>query len=118
MYSAKDDELRLLTLRGHAGEFKRITRQIGMADHIIALIVMAKNDQPLSQPGSRRRNPLVELGLSQVQIFVNHDQLSFFSYPGRFPSRRLNFTPVNDSSDLSLHDFPLNASYLVLYYLV
>src|SRR5215831_12189603 len=42
-----------------------------MADHVVALVVMAQDYDPVAQPPLGFLNPLVNLGLAQVEIFVN-----------------------------------------------
>src|SRR5215470_8015535 len=42
-----------------------------MADHVVALVVMAQDYDPVAQPPLGFPNPLVNLGLAQVEIVVN-----------------------------------------------
>src|SRR5688572_14843140 len=42
-----------------------------MADHVVALVVMAQDNDPVAQPPSGFLNPLVNLGLAQVEVVVN-----------------------------------------------
>src|SRR5262245_1296713 len=41
-----------------------------MADHVVALVVMAQDYDPVAQPPLGFLNPLVNLGLAQIEIFV------------------------------------------------
>src|SRR5215470_5285147 len=42
-----------------------------MADHVVALVVMTQDYDPVAQPPLGFLNPLVNLGLAQVEIVVN-----------------------------------------------
>jgi hypothetical protein len=42
-----------------------------MADHVVALVVMAQDYDPGAQPPLGFMNPLVNLGLAQVEIVVD-----------------------------------------------
>ena len=56
VHAAEDDELRFGVFRDLAGEAERVADVVGELDHLVALIVMAEDDERgCRAPPSRRR---------------------------------------------------------------
>ena len=68
VHAAEDDELGFGMLRHLAGEAERIAGVVGELDHLVALIVMAEDDQPAAERRLRRRDAAVELLVGQTEI--------------------------------------------------
>ena len=68
MHAAEDDELRFGMLRDLAREAERIAGVVGELDHLVALIVMAEDDQPAAERRLRRGDAAIELFVGQTEI--------------------------------------------------
>ena len=49
VHAAEDDVLRLRARGGRLGELERIAAEVGVADHLVALVVMAEDHEPLPE---------------------------------------------------------------------
>ena len=67
MHAAEHDELGLGMLRDLAGEAERVADVVGELDHLIALVVMAEDDQPIAERRPRSRDAAIELFVGQSQ---------------------------------------------------
>ncbi len=70
MHAAEDDELRLALAGGGARELQRIAGEVGELDDLVALIVMAEDDQPIAERLLGRRNPGVHLVVREAQVVL------------------------------------------------
>ncbi len=68
MHAAEHDELGLGMLRDLAGEAERVADVVGELDHLIALVVMAEDDQPIAERRPRSRDAAIELFVRQAKI--------------------------------------------------
>ncbi len=57
---ATEDDIAALGLRGLEGEFEGVTSEIGELDDFVALVVMAQDDDVLTQTGLRGGDAVVE----------------------------------------------------------
>ena len=60
MHTAENDELRLGMLHCALRQPQRVALVVGEADHLIALVVMAQDQQPLAQLRSQLRQPAIQ----------------------------------------------------------
>ena len=49
VHAAEDDVGGGLVVGGEAGELERVARGVGPADHLVALVVVAEDEQPLAE---------------------------------------------------------------------
>ena len=68
VHAAEDDEFGFGVLGGLAGETERVADVVGELDHLVALIVMAEDDQPAAERRLGRRDATVELLVGQTEI--------------------------------------------------
>ena len=61
VHAAEDDVGGLVVVRREAGQLERVTAGIGPLDDLVALVVVAEDQEPLAQLGLRRGDPAVEL---------------------------------------------------------
>ena len=61
VHAAEDDVLRLRPGGGELSELERITGVVRVADHLVALVVMAENDQPLAQRAAGGDDPRLDV---------------------------------------------------------
>ena len=68
VHAAEHDELGLALARRRARELQRVAGEIGELDHLVALIVMAENHEPLAERVLGRRNARVHLVVRETQV--------------------------------------------------
>ena len=72
VHTAEDDVVRLWIRGGPPGQLEGIAALVSEADHVIALIVVAEDDEALAQLRLRRAYALDELRRVQPAIFVGN----------------------------------------------
>ena len=68
VHAAEDDELGVGMLRYLARELERIAGVVGELDHLVALIVMAEDDEPPAERRFRRRDAAVHLLVGEAEV--------------------------------------------------
>ena len=70
MDAAEDDELGVVPVRGGARELQRVAGEVGELDHLVALVVMAEDDDALAERRLGGGDPRVHLVVGEAQVFL------------------------------------------------
>ena len=70
MHAAEDDELGVGVLADLAGELERVAGVVGELDHLVALVVMAEDDEATAELGLRRGDAAVHLLVGETEVFL------------------------------------------------
>ena len=68
VHAAEDDVLRLAAARGRARQLQRVAGVVGELDDLVALVVMAEDDDAVAERRFGRRDPGVHLVVGQTEI--------------------------------------------------
>ena len=68
--ATEDDELRGALARGRARQLQRVPGEIGELDDLVALIVMAQDDDPVTERPLCSGDPLVHFVVGKTQVFL------------------------------------------------
>ena len=68
VHAAEHDELRFGMLGDLARQAERVAGVVGELDDLVALVVMAEDDQPVAERRLRRRDAAIELFVGQTEI--------------------------------------------------
>ena len=68
MHAAEHDELGFGMLRDLAREAEGVADVVGELDHLVALIVMAEDDEPCAERSLRGGDAAIELFVGQTEI--------------------------------------------------
>ena len=70
--NAAEDDIFGLGLRRHYRKLVAVARQIGVADNVVALVMMAENDDALAQFLAGRLDPLVHLRVGHREVIFEN----------------------------------------------
>ena len=70
MHAAEHDVVGLGPLGDLAGQAERVAGIVGELDHLVALVVMAEDHQPIAERRARGRDASVHLGVRQAEILL------------------------------------------------
>ena len=68
VHAAEDDELRVAMVRDLPRELPGVAGIVGEPDHLVALIVVAEDDEPLAERGPGLRDAAIHLLGRQTQV--------------------------------------------------
>ena len=75
VHAAEDDVGRLVVVRGEPGELERVADRIGPPNHLVALVVVPEDHQPLAERLLGARDPRDELFLRREGVLVRQRSL-------------------------------------------
>ncbi len=78
--TAKDDILGLGPLRCHLGQFERVSGEIGVANDVVALVVVPENQGATPQPPLRLLNPSERLVLAETDVILQRPYFRNFQF--------------------------------------
>ena len=109
--AAEDDVVSLMLPGGVLRELERVAGDVGELDHLVALVVMAEDDEPIAEGGASGGNAHVELVVGETEVGVRERlalvQPSFF-----VPGQQLDVHRWMSWCDPSSPDFVKNFTVL------